>query len=343
VASGGGTVDPVTAVLTNSQGIAVVSSWTLGNVAGPNSLTATATGLTGSPVTFTATGEIGPASPFTSTLTATPTSIVANGISASTIVLQLRDAAGNALPDKSNTGITSFFFFTTAGTLSSPTNNSDGTFQWTLTSVTPGTATVTVELNGILVTDDATVEFTDGSSVQTIYISNAPDVVNKSVGGNFGTQSIFLAPGADAPGCGTNVQPCATLSYIFGTLTANDIVYVNGTIIESAYYDLTAGMFGVSIQGLGTTDPDDPNFAHIVFPDPPSGTTSAIDIPVGADDVSLQNIRLSFAGNSGFGNGTLVSADADDVVFDNGCSRARRRPTRPSAMLCSTEAPRTAG
>src|SRR5881396_1300308 len=62
VASGNGTVDPTTAVTTNGSGIAAVTSWTLGPSAGTNTLTATAPGLTGSPVTFTATGTAGSAS-----------------------------------------------------------------------------------------------------------------------------------------------------------------------------------------------------------------------------------------------------------------------------------------
>src|SRR5207249_4574721 len=62
VASGNGSVDPTTAVTTNGSGIAVVTSWTLGPSAGTNTLTATAPGLTGSPVTFTATGTAGSAS-----------------------------------------------------------------------------------------------------------------------------------------------------------------------------------------------------------------------------------------------------------------------------------------
>src|SRR5207249_8795640 len=42
-----------------ASGVATVGSWTLGMTAGTNTLTATAPGLTGSPVTFTATGAPG--------------------------------------------------------------------------------------------------------------------------------------------------------------------------------------------------------------------------------------------------------------------------------------------
>ena len=58
VASGGGSITGGDTV-TNTSGIATVGSWTLGNGAGANVLTATSAGVTGSPVTFTATGLAG--------------------------------------------------------------------------------------------------------------------------------------------------------------------------------------------------------------------------------------------------------------------------------------------
>ncbi len=60
VASGAGSLTGGSAT-TGSNGIATVGSWTLGQTAGANTLTATSTGLTGSPVTFTATGTAGAA------------------------------------------------------------------------------------------------------------------------------------------------------------------------------------------------------------------------------------------------------------------------------------------
>ncbi len=54
---GGGTVSPTTPVATGADGIAAVTSWTLGTIAGPNTLNATAPqiGFIGDQVTFTAT------------------------------------------------------------------------------------------------------------------------------------------------------------------------------------------------------------------------------------------------------------------------------------------------
>lgn len=54
VTAGGGTIAPTTPVPTGADGIAALTSWTLGPSQGANTVTASATGLTGSPVTFNA-------------------------------------------------------------------------------------------------------------------------------------------------------------------------------------------------------------------------------------------------------------------------------------------------
>jgi adhesin/invasin len=61
VASGGGTPSTPVPVPTDAVGISRSPVWTLGTAVGTNTLTATATGLIGSPVTFTATGAAGAA------------------------------------------------------------------------------------------------------------------------------------------------------------------------------------------------------------------------------------------------------------------------------------------
>jgi hypothetical protein len=60
VASGGGSITGSTAT-TDAQGIATVGSWTLGIVAGVNTMTAKVAGLAGSPVTFTSSAIAGAA------------------------------------------------------------------------------------------------------------------------------------------------------------------------------------------------------------------------------------------------------------------------------------------
>ena len=91
VTGGGGSVTPAS-VTTNASGIAA-AGWTLGTTAGTNTLTATASGLSGSPVTFTATGTAGPATKYV--VTAGTTSPVAGA--STTISAQLADQYGNAV------------------------------------------------------------------------------------------------------------------------------------------------------------------------------------------------------------------------------------------------------
>src|SRR5437762_8298301 len=79
---------------TNASGIATVGSWTLSTTAGTNTLTATASGLSGSPVTFTAEGTAGAAGRLA--FTTSPSSAAQSGVAlAQQPVLQLQDANGN--------------------------------------------------------------------------------------------------------------------------------------------------------------------------------------------------------------------------------------------------------
>jgi hypothetical protein len=56
VTAGGGSIVPTTPILTDATGVATLTRWTLGPAPGANTVTATAPGLAGSPVTFNATG-----------------------------------------------------------------------------------------------------------------------------------------------------------------------------------------------------------------------------------------------------------------------------------------------
>jgi adhesin/invasin len=90
VASGGGSATGASQT-TNSSGVATVTSWKLGTIAGANTLTATAAGLTGSPVTFTATGIAGSATKYL--VTADDTTPAAG--STVTLIARLVDAYSN--------------------------------------------------------------------------------------------------------------------------------------------------------------------------------------------------------------------------------------------------------
>ncbi len=100
------------------------------------------------------------ASTTNSTITASPTSIVANGTTTSTITVQLKDGSGNNLTTSGGTVIVT----TTAGTLGTVVNNNNGTYTVILTSSTSAaTATLGFSINGATATGSnstATVSFT---------------------------------------------------------------------------------------------------------------------------------------------------------------------------------------
>lgn len=157
VASGGGTVVG-SGQTTGTNGFATVSGWTLGTTAGTNTLTATAAGLTGSPVTFTATGNPGPASVILLNAGNNQTATVASTLSTNAAV-KVTDANANAV---SGVGVT-FVVAAGGGSVNGSTqitaSNGIATVGgWTL-GITAGTNTLTAtapSLTGSPVTFTAT-------------------------------------------------------------------------------------------------------------------------------------------------------------------------------------------
>ena len=94
VATGGGTLSAL-AVPTDAAGYAQ-ATLTLGKAAGPNSVTASATGLTGSPITFTATGTAGPASQIALVSGNNQSALVGTAL-ANPLVVGVTDVNGNGV------------------------------------------------------------------------------------------------------------------------------------------------------------------------------------------------------------------------------------------------------
>ena len=97
VASGGGSILPVAPGITNASGVAALTSWTLGTIAGANSVTATSGTLVGSPVTFTATGTAGAATQLQMATQPSPTAQSGVALAVQPAV-RLADAFGNLVP-----------------------------------------------------------------------------------------------------------------------------------------------------------------------------------------------------------------------------------------------------
>jgi alpha-tubulin suppressor-like RCC1 family protein len=158
VTSGDGSVTGASTT-TNASGVATVGSWTLGVIAGANTLTATSAGLTGSPVTFRATGTAGAAMQYL--VTVSDTAPIAGATI--TISAQLVDANGNAveLPGKTVTWTKS----DTAGSFAAATS----------VTMDNGAATTTLTTTGAVGTV-VTVTATDETGVRGTSVAIVPVV-----------------------------------------------------------------------------------------------------------------------------------------------------------------------
>ncbi len=110
------------------------------------------------------------ADPTVATITVSPTSIVADGSSTSTVTL--------TTPDDSDGGETVVFSNTGSGSVGSTTDNNDGTYTATYTSsTTAGTVTITATIGASAVTDDATITQTAPEPTPApapVYIPSTP-------------------------------------------------------------------------------------------------------------------------------------------------------------------------
>lgn len=216
VVTGGGSITGATAT-SDSTGAATVGSWTLGTVAGVNTLSATATGLTGSPLTFTDTGKAGPPAAVTTTDGDNQTAVVNTAVPISPSV-QVTDANGNAVG-----GVAVTFAVASGGgsvTGGSATTGADGVAvvgSWKLGAST-GKNTMTATVAGITAaTITATATPVPGAAA-TIAISTGDG------------QSAFV-------GTATNVKPAVRVTDASGNP-------VNGTSVTFA-----VGTGGGSITG----------------------------------------------------------------------------------------------
>lgn len=139
-----GSVSPASAT-TDASGIAS-ASWTLGTQTGSQSLTAAATGATGSPLTFSATANPGPAAQVTASGGTGQTDVAGQALAP--FQVQVRDQFGNAI-----VGATVAWTVTAGGgsiTPTSGTSNGTGVASATLTlGSTPGTNTAQATVSGV--------------------------------------------------------------------------------------------------------------------------------------------------------------------------------------------------
>jgi hypothetical protein len=128
----------------DATGKAVVQFTTATTIGSTSIAVRDTNGLVG--LSSTLTSIAGPASIARSSVTPGVPVLAADGVSRTTITVQLRDANGNSLSASGGTVVIT----ATSGTLSATTDNHDGTYVATLTAPnTPGPATLGATLNGV--------------------------------------------------------------------------------------------------------------------------------------------------------------------------------------------------
>jgi adhesin/invasin len=190
VTAGGGTVtgSPATS---NSNGIARLTSWRLGAVVGPNTVTATSPGLPS--VTFNATGTAGAPANVVASAGTGQTAVQGTGVAVRPTV-RVTDSTGNPV-----IGATVTFAVTAGGgsatslIQTTDTQGQAAVGSWTLGSGAPNTLRATVTGSGIT---GNPVTFTAQSATQ-VAITSAP-AGPISLGTNF-TISVQLRDGLGAP------------------------------------------------------------------------------------------------------------------------------------------------
>ena len=248
------------------------------------------------------------ASAATSTIAASPTSIVANGTSTSTITVQLKDVANANLTTSGGTVVVT----TTSGTLGTVTDNGNGTYTVTLTSAgTAGTATLGFSINGAVATATTTVTFTAAAAITSSATSLSAFT---SCQGSVSTEQTFSVSGTDlttnvvvtAPTgyevsstSGSGYAPSITLTPASGSLSATTVYVRMATSASgnpSGNITVVSGSASQNVAVTGTVT----SLPTLEFKlSPPDVSTSAIQGQVGTRTENFNSFTDGNVASSG--------------------------------------------
>jgi len=229
VASGGGSITGANAT-TDASGLASVGSWTLGAAAGPNTLTATVTGLT--PVTFTATGTV----PLPTIAIVVPGGLVGTSPSqqAQAVVTLSQPAPAGGLTVTVTSDSTQYITIPAPGTLFFPQGSALATLL--PTGVAPGVSVLHASAPG----------YTTGTTQDTAtsnYLTLTYDSV--AVGG---TATVTVKSSAPAPAGGLPVLLLSEDTLVFKFLDGAVTNPLVGSMIDTIPAGNTS--LGVTVTGL---------------------------------------------------------------------------------------------
>jgi adhesin/invasin len=263
VTGGGGTSVPASPAVVSSSasGVATLTSWTLGPTAGTNNntLTASASGLAGSPVTFTASALAGPADHLT--ITTQPSSTAAAGSAfAQQPVLQLRDAGGNAVSQSGVSVAATIASGPPGATLGGTTSvltNGNGAASYTNLSITglPGDYTLGFAATGLTGLNSGTITITAVSPSRIGIITQPPsNAANGAAMSPAPVVQLQDAGGNPVPSAGVpiTISIASGSGSLDGTTTVNTDAFGRATFSGVAIIG-TVGSFTLGFSSAGLT------------------------------------------------------------------------------------------
>jgi adhesin/invasin len=330
VTSGGGSLSASSSV-TRADGTTDVT-WTLGAAPGAQTATATAAGLQGSPITFTATAAVGPASRLA--IVTQPSGTVTSGVAfPQQPVIELRDAAGNAVPQP-DVRVTAAIA-SGGGTLNgstSVTTNSSGRAAFSNLSITgsPGTRTIIFAADGFSSVTSSPIQVNAaGPSASESRVSADPTSFQAGNGSSTITVTVRDAQGTPLPNVGVQISVSGTGNTVNqpGVTNASGVATgsFTSTVAEAKTVSATAG--GVAIQqtaSVTVTAPAptaDPSQTTATVPNGVAGTATVITVQArsttgaamttGGDAVTVTVTGDNAAGSlsvTDIGNGTYTAS-----------------------------------
>jgi adhesin/invasin len=304
VTAGGGSLSSTTSV-TRSDGTTDVM-WTLGPTVGAQTVTATAPGLQGSPITFTATATVG--APSRLAIITQPSSTAASGVPfAQQPVLQLRDGSGNAVAQAgvSVTAAIASGGGTLGGTTTRATDaNGRATFTDLSISGAPGARTLIFAADNFSSVTSASIEVGAGApSGSQSTLSANPTSFEAGSGSSTITVTVRDAQGTPVSGVAVQISVSGSGNSITQPPATNSSGVTTGsftsTVAESKTVSATAG--GVAIQQTATVT--------VNAPPPPTSDASqtTADVPNG---VAGALTEISVQARDGSGNPRTAGGDA---------------------------------
>ena len=344
VTAGGGSVSGGSQV-TNASGVATVGSWTVGPSAGQaNTVTASAGGLAGSPVTFTATSVAGSAGKLA--IVTQPSASAQSGVALATPpVIQLQDVNGNAVTTAGRSVTATIASGPGGATLTNATDATDNAGRATFSGLTINGPSGTYKLafNGVNLTGVTSTDIVVGSGAATQVEIVTPPSTSAPSRAQFAQQPVVELRDALGNAVGTaGVSVTVRILSGGGTLLGTTAVATDGQG-RAAFTDLaiqgSAGPRQLVFESTGLVD-SDPATVTVTAGPPDDGPSSVTVAPGTVQVGQATTVTVTVRDLDGNAVSTTVTPSVSPA---GGSFDAASKPTNASGVATFTFTPTFAG